>query len=173
MTDTYVEPPKPKRTWLWIILGVFAFLFVLALGGAAFTAYWVGSHMEFVETPATDAAKSFDEVRAKFPGQRPLIEFQGGERGTITANETTTASPVKLTTLHILAFDDDEGHLVRMDVPFWLLRLKSGPIAFSSYASGFDDEKVRLRVEDIERRGPGIVLDLERAREGRVLIWAE
>lgn len=173
MTEPYVEPPKPKRTWLWILLGVFAFLFVLAIGGAAFTAYWVSSHLEFVETPAPDAAKSFDEIRARFPGQRPLIEFQDGDRGTINANETTTPSSVKLSTLHIIAFDDGEGRLVKVDVPFWLLRLKSGPIAFSSYASGFDDEKVRLRVEDIERRGPGIVLDLAHAREGRVLIWAE
>ena len=62
---------------------------------------------------------------------------------------------------------------MRVDVPFWLLRLKSGPIAFSSYASGFDDRRVRLRVEDIERRGPGIVLDVAEPNEGRVLIWAE
>lgn len=173
MTDTYVEPPKPRRTWLWIILGVFAFLFVMAVGGAAFTAYWVTSRMEFVETPAPEAAKAFDEVRAKFRGQRPLIEFVNGDRGNITTNEAATPSSIKLTTLHIIAFDDDEGRMVRMDVPFWLLRLKSGPIAFSSYASGFDDDKVRLRVEDIERRGPGIVLDLDHPREGRVLIWAE
>lgn len=71
MTDTYVEPPKPKRTWLWVILGVFAFLFVLVIGGAAFTAYWVGSHMGIAEAPPTDAARSFDAIRAKFPGQRP------------------------------------------------------------------------------------------------------
>ena len=63
--------------------------------------------------------------------------------------------------------------MVRVDVPFWLLRLKSGPISFSSYADGFDDRRVKLSVEDIERRGPGIVLDLVEANEGRVLIWAE
>ena len=39
--------------------------------------------MEFVEAPAPEAAKTFDEVRAKFPGQRPLLEFQDGERGRI------------------------------------------------------------------------------------------
>jgi len=173
VTDTYVEPPKPKRTWLWIILGVFAFLFVLAVGGAAFTAYWFSSHVEFVETPAADAARSFDEIRAKFPGQRPLIEFADGDRGTINVNESTSPSSVRLTTLHIVAFDDGEGRMVKVDVPFWLLRMKSGPIAFSSYASGFDDNRVRLRVEDIERRGPGIVLDISERSEGRVLIWAE
>lgn len=170
MDDT---APKKKRTWLWVILGVFAFFIVTGIGMAAVTVYWLGSHMDFVETPAPDAARSFDEVRARFPGQSPLIEFSGGRRGTITTNPATTASSTKLTTLHIIAFDHDEGRMMRVDVPFWLLRMKSGPIAFSSWASGFDDERVKLRVEDIEKRGPGIVLDLSEPNEGRVLIWAE
>lgn len=171
MTDNDEDPPKKKRTWLWIVLGILGFFVVTGLGMAAFTVYWLGSHMEFVETPAPEAAKSFDEVRAKFPGQRPLLEFKDGQPGSVET--TPTPSSATLTTLHIIAFDDKEGRLVRVDVPFWLLRLKSGPIAFSSYASGFDDRRVRLRVEDIERRGPGIVLDLDRPNEGRVLIWAE
>lgn len=172
MTDTYVEPPRKKRTWLWIVLGTFAFLFVLALGGAAFTAYWLGNHMAIVETPAPDAAKSFDEVRAKFPGQRPLLEFKDGEPQGLNTDRPAAAGGT-LTTLHVIAFDEDESRIVRVDVPFWLLRLKSGPISFGSYASGFDDRRIRLRVEDIERRGPGIVLDLAERNEGRVLIWAE
>lgn len=173
MTDNYDAPPKKKRTWLWVVLGVFAFLFVLGVGGAAFTIYWFGNHMEIVETPAPDAAKAFDEVRAQFPGQRPLIEFQDGEPRGLSNDPAAAKSSVRLTTLHVIAFDEGEGRLVRVDVPFWLLRLKSGPIAFSSYTSGFDDRRARVRVEDIERRGPGIVLDLDRPREGRVLIWAE
>ena len=172
MTDLDGAPPKPKRTWIWIVAGVFAFLFVAGLGGAVFTAYWLSNRLEIVATQAPDAAKSFDEVRAKFPGQQPLLEFQDGGPRAVT-NQPATASAVKLTTLHILAFAADESRLVRVDVPFWLLRMKSGPIAFSSYASGFDDERVRLRVEDIERRGPGIVLDVNERPEGRVLIWAE
>jgi nitrate reductase NapE component len=171
MTDNYDAPPKKKRTWLWVALGIFAFLFVLGVGGIAFTVYWFGNHMEIVETPAPDAAKAFDEVRAKFPGQRPLLEFRDGEPQ-VPSPDTSTSS-VSLTTLHVIAFDEGEGRLVRVDVPFWLLRLKSGPIAFSSYTSGFDDRRARVRVADIERHGPGIVLDLSEPREGRVLIWAE
>lgn len=173
MTEMNGVAPKKKRTWLWIVLGVFAFIFVVGIGMVGFTAYWVTSNMQFVATPEPEAARSFDEVRAKFPGQRPLIEFQDGARGAVTTNKAATDSPVRLTTLHFLAFDNDEEQLVRIDVPFWLLRLKSGPIALSSYASGFDDERVKLSVEDIERRGPGIVLDVDHPREGRVLVWAE
>jgi len=171
MNEMNGAPPKKKLTWLWILLGVFGFFIVAGIGTAVFAAYWLSSHMEFVESPAPEAAKTFDEVRAKFPGQQPLLQFQDGEPLPISA--TSTPSSTRLTTLHVLAFDDDEGRMVRVDVPFWLLRLKSGPISFSSYADGFDDRRVKLSVEDIERRGPGIVLDLVEANEGRVLIWAE
>ena len=112
MTEMIDAPPKKKRTWIWIVVGVFAFFIVTGLGMAAFTVYWLGSHLEIVETPAPDAAKSFDEVRAKFPGQQPLLVFQDGEPRAVT--ETTTPSTVKLTTLHIVAFDDGEGRLVRL-----------------------------------------------------------
>ena len=172
MSNDYEKPPKKKRTWLWIVLGILAFFIVTGLGLAAFSVYWLGSHMEIVATAAPDAAKRLDDARAKFPGQRPLLEFKDGQPQGLN-NDRPAGASGQLTTLHVIAFDEDESRIVRVDVPFWLLRLKSGPIAFGSYASGFDDRKVRLSVEDIERRGPGIVLDLDRPREGRVLIWAE
>jgi flagellar basal body-associated protein FliL len=165
-------PPKKKKlTWLWILLGVFAFFVITGIGMVVFTAYWVGSHVEIVETPPADAVKTFEDAWAKFPGQRPLLEIVDGKPQELTA--AATNSSTRLTTLHIIAFDDNENQMVRVDVPFWLLRLKSGPISFNSYASGFDDRKVKLSVEDIEKHGPGIVVDYSERNEGRVLIWAE
>jgi hypothetical protein len=32
---------------------------------------------------------------------------------------------------------------------------------------------VSFRVEDIEKHGPGIIADVTRAGEGRVILWAE
>jgi hypothetical protein len=171
MSEMHEAPPKKKLTWLWILLGVFAFFVIAGIGMVLFTAYYVGSHVEIVETPPADAVKTFEEARAKFPGQRPLLEIVDGKPQELAA--VTTNSSVRLTTLHIIAFDDDENQMVRVDVPFWLLRLKSGPISFNSYASGLDDRKVKLSVDDIERRGPGIVVDFTERNEGRVLIWAE
>lgn len=171
MTEMHDAPPKKKRTWLWIVLGVFAFFVVTGVGMALMTAYWVGSHLEVVDTQPTDAGQAFDEARQRFPGQQPLLDFTDGQATTIAP--TTTASTMALSTLHVIAFDNDEGKLIRVDVPFWLLRLKSGPIQFSSYAGHLDDRKVKLTVADIERRGPGIVLDIAEPNEGRVLIWAE
>ncbi len=58
-------------------------------------------------------------------------------------------------------------------LPFWLLRMKSGPIRISAYQQGWDDRGVSFRVEDIEKHGPGIIVDVTEPNQGRVLIWAQ
>jgi len=83
------------------------------------------------------------------------------------------ASNTGITTLHVIAWDSDERRLAKFDIPWWMLRLKSGTISFGSYASGLDDAGVKLSPRDIERHGPGILLDFTERREGRVLVWAE
>jgi hypothetical protein len=79
----------------------------------------------------------------------------------------------RLDTLHVLAWDPDEGKLAKVSLPFWFLRLKSTPIELSAYASGFDDEGVSLRAEDIEKYGPGVILDYSTPSGERVLLWAQ
>ena len=118
--------------------------------------------------------KAFDDVHAKFPG-RPLIEIKDGEPESVGDRSSQPASRVELTTLHVLAWDPDDEHLVRVEIPFWVLRLKSGPISFSSYAAGLRSDRVRLTVEDIEQHGPGIVVDVTDTRRNhdRALVWAE
>jgi hypothetical protein len=51
--------------------------------------------------------------------------------------------------------------------------MKSGPIRLSAYQQGWDDRGVSFDVKDIEKHGPGIIIDVVREREGRLLIWAE
>ena len=166
-------PPPKKRTWLWIVLGVFSILFVLAVGGIMFTVAFFRQGMSVAPMSATQATDEFEAVRARFPGQQPLIRMVDGraefmDDRTKSTGGTTTA----LTTMHMMAWDDDEEQLVKFAIPFWVLRLKSGPIRLSAYSQGWDDRGVSFRIEDLERAGPGIVMDFAE-RDGRVLIWAE
>jgi hypothetical protein len=83
-----------------------------------------------------------------------------------------------LTTLHVIAFNEDDGEMAKFDLPFWLLRMKSGPIRIGAYAQGWDNRGVSFNVKDIEDHGPGIVVDvsgaeMRRGRDGRLLIWVE
>ena len=173
MTDANDAPQKPKRKWVPIAIGVALLIFVLGLGGVIFSVAWMRQHLLVTEMPEAKASEEFATVLTKFRGQRPLLELRNGQPVFDSGRRSEPASSVKLTTLRVLAWDDDEQKLATFELPFWLLRMKPGPIAFSSYASGFDDRGVNLRVEDVEKHGPGIVLDLARPGEGRVLIWAE
>jgi hypothetical protein len=128
-----------------------------------------------VETATGDnATVEFDRVRARFGERPPLLEMAEGGRPHYSAERTASSTPVKpIETLHVLAWDPDEGKLARFRMPFWFVRLKTTPIEFGAYASGLDDEGVKLRVEDIEKYGPGIILDYSTSSAERVLIWAQ
>jgi hypothetical protein len=168
------EPaPAKKRTWLWIVLGVFLVFVMLAVGGLFFAVSFFRQNMSVTEMSVASADSEFEAVRARFAGQQPLIQLVDGRPQYVDERAAEPPSSKPLSTMHILAWDDDEEQLVRLSVPFWLLRLKSGPIQLSAYSQGWDDRGVSFRIEDLERHGPGVVLDVNESREGRVLIWAE
>ena len=167
------EQPRKKRSWVPIVLGVLALGFVLTVGGCFVAISLLRQQFTVTETNAGGAESEFDKVRARFAGQKPLFEMVDGKPQFVADRAAPSTPPAPLKTMHIMAWDDDEGHLVTFAVPFWLLRLKSGPIRLSAYSQGWDDRGVSFRVEDLEKHGPGLLMDLTEPAEGRVLIWAE
>ena len=164
--------PKKKRTWLWVLLGVFMFFTVVTVGCVVGTVLFFRQSFEVRDTTAQSAMQQFDEVRAKFPGQQPLIQLVG-DRPQIVQRAEPAPSGTSLKSLYVIAYDNDEEHLVNFSLPWWLIRMKSGPIRISAYQQGWDDRGLSFNVEEIEKAGPGIIADVTREGEGRVLIWAE
>jgi hypothetical protein len=165
---------KPKRTWVWVLVGVFFVLCVIAIGGIVFTAAFVRQNMTITDTTETDADAEFAKVRSQFAGQKPLVQMVDGRPQYVADRaERPADSRQPLKTMHVLAWDDDEGRMVSFSLPMWLLRLKSGPIQLSAYSQGWDDRGVSFRVEDLEKYGPGLLMDLEEAQQGKILIWVE
>jgi hypothetical protein len=163
-----------RRNWLWIIFGVCIVLVFIGIGAVIATTAWVQQNLTVTETTESTAQEEFDTVRARYSNRPPLLELRNGRPaytgGAAPASPGTAAT---LEHLHVLVWDPDEGKLASFAIPFWLLRLKSGPIQFSSYASGMDDEGVHLSPEDIEKHGPGIILDTTSPKGERVLLWAQ
>ena len=167
------QPPKKKLRWPWILLGIFLFFSVVTVGGCVFAFTLLRQSVSVSGMSANNADAEFEKVRGQFAGQQPLIQMVDGRPQFIGGRgEDRKASNTPLKTMHIIAWDDDEGQLVRVAVPFWLLRLKSGPIRLSSYANGWDD-RMSFRIEDLEKQGPGLLMDVSEGREGRVIIWVE
>ena len=168
------EAPKKKRTWLWILAGVFVLFVFVAIGGLFFAISFFRDNMQVTSGVSENSAVSeFDAVRAKFPGQEPLIQLVDGHPQLVPERASRAGNGRPLSTLHVLAFDRGDDEMVRFTLPFWLLRMKSGPIRLSAYQQGWDDRGVSFRVEDIEKAGPGVVVDVNRDREGRLLVWVE
>ena len=164
--------PQKKRTWLWVVLGIFFVFVVMAVAGITFSVMFFRQAMTVTPTSAAGASEQFDAIRARYPGQQPLIQMVDGRPQYVPDRATASAATGSLKTMHMMAWDDDEEQLVTFSIPFWLLRLKSGPIQLSAYSQGWDDRGVSFKIEDLERAGPGIVMDFSE-RDGRVLIWAE
>jgi hypothetical protein len=168
------EQPKKKRRWIPIVLGVRRLCFVLAAGAIFFTVSWFRQNMVVTEASEGAASRQFDDARARFPGQQPLIKLVDGKPQYVAERASESPSQTTLTTLHVLAFDSKKGEVVNFSLPFWILRMKSGPLRLSAYQQGWDDRGVSFNVADIEKHGPGIIVDAtEDRRNGRVLIWAE
>jgi hypothetical protein len=160
------------KTWVWVVIGVVALGILGIVAMAAAGLWFVRSHVNVQTTTVAAAASDFDTVRARFSGQKPLIELDDhGEF--VRANTDRAAGTVRPESLHMMAFDADDEKVVRMELPFWLLRLKSGGTRFSMGGGDVDLAKLRLTVEDLERYGPTLILDHKDRKGARVLVWSQ
>jgi hypothetical protein len=160
------------KTWVWVVVGVIAIgiLGIVALAAAGL--WFVRSHVDVKQTTAAAATSDFDTVRARFAGTKPLIELD--ERGDfIHANTDRPDGTVRPQSLNVMAFDANDDKVIRMELPFWLLRLKSDHSSFRMNGESVDLAKMHLTVEDLERYGPTLILDHNDRKGARVLVWTQ
>lgn len=161
------------KPWVWVVVGVVACGILFIIGLAAVGLWLVKSHVEVHSASPAAVTEDFQTVRARFADQKPLIELD--EHGNVFhANTDRPASSQRVETLNILAFNPRDERVVKMDLPFWLLRLKmrGGRIDVGG-GRDMDLEKLRLTVEDLERFGPTLILDHKDSDGARVLIWSQ
>jgi hypothetical protein len=164
---------KKRRNWLLVLFGVGVLVVFVGIGAVIVVAAWFQQNLQVQQSSGTDAQTAFDDVRQRFGTRGPLLELRNGRPAYVAGKPDASRPRTELTSLHVIAWDPDDEKLTRVAVPFWLLRLKATPIEFSSYASGFDDNGVNLRAEDIERYGAGVILDATTPSGERVLLWAQ
>ena len=170
----------PKRTWLWVVLGVFGtigLVLILFIGGAI---YEFRTHVRTESVETATAEQEFNRQRERFKGQQPLIEFVGNDRGDDDATvhrPPPTAPRARISTMRVLIYNLADGHLIHVEIPGWMLRMMPNTGRYGG-GSGFSfdgDEQFarhRITLEDIERHGLGLVLEGHN-RNTRILIWSE
>ncbi len=158
------------RTWVKATIGGVAVIAIAVIAFAGTGAYLVFRHMENRAAGEAEAVRTIDAVKARFGPRPPLVEIADPRRADIRINRATDANPAVVETIHVVNWKHDTGELIRTDVPLWLMRFSTLNIGSQL---GIVPANFRLTVKDIQRYGPGIVVDYGSAGTSRVLIWVD
>ena len=165
-----------RKTWISVLIAGVIIVGVLAVSAVGGTAYFIYRHVHTQFTPPENADQQFAEARARFAGQQPLIEIGKGEEAVLHRELIPKTMPAaRLDTLRVLAYDTRANKLVNVSIPMWLLRMApSNKFSFmKDNGIDFDSDRVHITLEDVERRGPGLLLDQADRRGSQVLVWTE
>jgi hypothetical protein len=158
------------RTWVKASIAGIALVVVAVVALAGTGAYFVFRHMEKRAGGEADAAQAIDAVKARFGARPPLVEIVDARAADIRINRPADASPARVGTVHIINWKRDPGELVRTEAPLWLMRFSTVNILSRL---GIAPAKFRLTVDDIERYGPGVIVDYGAQGAFRVLVWVD
>ena len=165
-----------KKTWISVVIATVIVIGILAATAVGGTAYFIYRHVHTEFTPTESADLQFAAARARFAGQQPLIEMRHGDEPLLHREVIPKTMPAaKLDTMRVLAYDTRANKLVNVSIPMWLLRMApSNKFSFmKDNGIDFDSDRMHISLDDIERRGPGLILDQADRRGSQVLVWAE
>ncbi|MEI6670263.1 MAG: hypothetical protein WCP29_19125 [Acidobacteriota bacterium] len=167
-----------KASWGLIIFGIAAVAVIVGVGLVAIAGYVIYQQfaIQSTNTSASSAEDEFAQVAARFANQQPLLDIKDGEPVVNTGRRQADRVATPIDALHIMVWQSDERKLVKLNIPFWLLRLTKGrPIKLSGRPGAEDADPVRLNIsaEDLERYGPGLVINHKDTSGDRVLVWAK
>jgi nitrate reductase NapE component len=165
-----------RKTWVSVLVAAVIVVFVLAVAAVGGAAYFIRSHVNTQVTPGSNAEEQFTQARARFAGQQALIEVRMGDQPIVHRDLASGAGPgTPLQSMRVIAYDRTSGKLVQISIPFWLLRLApSKNFSFlGDRGIDVDTDRVQLKLEDVERRGPGLILDTTDRKGSQVLVWTE
>jgi hypothetical protein len=163
----------PKaRTWIIVLLAVVGAIVIGLMVMAGVGTMWMMRHINTAPSTATQAVKSFEQERARFGTEKPLIGIDDIDNGAAVQRriDAMPTAAVKPTEMAILVWDPDKERTVRITLPFWLLKLGKRKIDIGSGA--FDFDRYRVDVRDLERIGPKLIVDIQRPGGERVLVWS-
>ena len=160
------------KTWILIIAGLFV-MGVMGLVAMAAAGLWFAkTHIDIRSTPTPAARSEFARIREQFASQKPLIELD--EHGEfLRANTERPNGDRRPESLYVMAFNPHDGRIVRVSVPFWLLRFKTRGRIMIDGRGDIDLEDLHLTVDDLERYGPTLILDHKNDDGDRVLVWSQ
>ncbi|MDQ3068943.1 MAG: hypothetical protein M3R55_04345 [Acidobacteriota bacterium] len=168
--ESVAPQPRNSRKVLWIVLGVIAFLLLCFIAFAAFGLYFVTQNLNMEQATVTQADRSFDDVRAKFK-DAPILTLDADERVTLSRQPPAAAPAERPSTMHVMVYDTNDERIVRVTIPFWMLRMGREKIRLGP--GNLEFEQLQISAEELERYGPSLLLDHRGTDRTRVLVWTQ
>jgi hypothetical protein len=168
-----------KRTIRSNLFYVVAGAVMIALTAVGMGLWFFASHHESSPISKQSAEAEFSQLRSRFSSQQPLIDMSLRQP---VDNSSIRQSILPLHTFHTVIFDTRGGQrIVHITVPYWFARLFAdrdgefrwlGQLTFLDDTE-FDSEAIRLSLDQLEQRGPGLVVDYQHLSGGQFISWIE
>ena len=165
-----------SRRWIPIALGC---LLILVIGTGAVVgscAYLVRKQVHVRERSSeADYEREATQVLERFEGVPVLVEDGSMgpsiSRRALGVRRERAGAARPLSNLHVLVYARKERKLVRLTLPFWLLRMAPDG-RMNINVDNVDLDNVRLSIDDLESAGSG-PLFVRKNDESRVLVWTD
>jgi hypothetical protein len=162
------------KTWVWVVLAIVVVCVLCVVAMAGVGIYYFSQHVQTRAASPANAAHDFEQIKLRFAGQKPLIELD--EHGRYLRSNTDRTPPPNANppeSINVMAFDPDEERIVRVSIPFWVVRMKMRGATIDLNGRHMNLEDLRLTVEDLERYGPTLIIDHRNPNGERVLVWSQ
>jgi len=162
------------RKWIPIVVGIVIFVILVGVGLVGGLIFVVTRQVKVETVSSSGSQEEFDRLVAGMAGQRPFIELPppGSDADVVVHREMATGDVGSITTLHVRVWSPREKKLVNIDLPFWMMRLTGNrPIKLN--AGSLRGVTLTVTPEELDRRGPGLVLNWTGRRGERLLVWSE
>ncbi len=147
-------------------------LLVVATLGVGVFVYLASNAVTIEQANESDARRRFQAERAALGSAPPMLEIDA------TGRVVRHASPPSeeahhLQRLRLLVYQAQQQRLIRSDVPFWFVSIKGPALRYAVQGTRVDLDRLGVTAADIQRHGPGPILDETRANGDRILVWVE
>ena len=168
-----------KRTTRSIVFSSIIGAVIIALTAMGVGLWFFVSHHDSNPVSKQLAEAEFSQLRSRFSSQQPLVDMT---RRQPVDTSTTGQSITPLHTFHTVIFDTrGSQRIVHIAVPYWFARLFAanngefqwlGQLTFLDDTE-FDGEAIRLSLDQLERQGPGLIVDYQHPSGGQFISWVE
>lgn len=174
-----------RRIWLSVAAVVATAGAAVVISGVVFFSRHVRTEYNAsVET----ATREFEGARGRLADPNPLVEYRWFDPPRV--HRTPSAPRQPLVAVHVVAYDANSRELRRIDLPISFVRTMTagGTIRLVNLGE-FGDDRDRITLADLERHGPGLVVDVagdavglipvtdarfgRKSKQSRLLCWTD